>query len=243
MTGPGILFAVIGAILFVIAYFLYFKEAYWLISGVNFHSRRSAYERYNIPGLTKHMGRMCFLLGLIMMVAGAGAFTGSEMFMLIPMGFIFIMIPAFLFGTERYMITGRKTQRIINIIITLFMAAVAVFVIATMVTGVKGPDVRITDESLIIESAYRAEIPLDTIRQVDMVNLEGRKTGKIDGFNLGNHLAGRFAVEGLSIVMLYQKGEPCNSVMIKTNGETYLINLGSEAENKKLWSQITDAVK
>ena len=82
---------------------------------------------------------MCALIGLIMLVAGIGAFIGLEMLVLIPLGFVFIIVPVSLFGCERYMYVGRRAQRMINIIITVFIITVATFAAVMMVTGAKPP--------------------------------------------------------------------------------------------------------
>lgn len=238
----GVIFIVSSAVIFVMAYYLYFKEAYWLISGINFSPRQTVRERYDLPGLTKHLGRMCALIGLVFLIAAGGAFLESEILFLIPLGSLFIIIPVFLFGSERYMYAGRRTQRILNIVITAFMAAVVIFVAIMLVTGARAPEIGIKDGNLVIESVYGAEIPLDSIEQIDMVDLSGRKISKLHGFNMGRHLKGRFSVEYIGGVMLYQIGEPCNSVQIKTADDIYLINLGSEAENEDLKSKILEAM-
>jgi len=240
---PGIIFLIFSVMLFIFAYLLYFKEAYWLISGINFSPRQTVRARYDLPGLTKHFGRMCALIGLIMLISGIGAFVEYIMLILIPLGFLFVIIPVFLFGSERYMYVGRKTQRIINIVITVFMTGVAVFVVLTMLNGAKASDIHIEDESIVIGSTYGTEIPLDSIHQVDMMDLTGKEISKINGFNMGDNLKGIFRVEGLGTVTIYQQGEPGNSVYIKTDDKTYLINLGSEAENENLKSLIIDAMK
>ena len=239
---PGIIFIIISAALFLMAYLLYYRQAYWLISGVNFSPRETVHERYDLPGLTRHLGRMCALIGLVMLVSGIGAFAGNDMLLAIPIGSIFIMLPIFLFGTERYMYVGRKTQRIINIVITALMGVVLIFVVTTTLVGMRPPEIRIQDGNLEIKSMYGTEIPLDSIRQVDMVDLKGRMIGKLNGFNMGDNMKGTFAVEDLGMVTLYQQGEPCSSVRIITGSKTYLINLGSEAENIKLKSQIMRAM-
>lgn len=118
---PGILFIALSAILFVFAYLLYFKEAYWLISGVNMKPRQTVRERYDLPGLTRHLGKMCALIGLILLISGAGAWAGYETVFLVPVFLIFVIVPFFLFGSERYILEGRKTQRIINVAITALM--------------------------------------------------------------------------------------------------------------------------
>lgn len=240
---PGIIFTIISLILFSIAYLLYYKEAYWLISGINFSSKETAYERYDIPGLTKHLGRMCALIGLVILVSGIGAFLERELLFAVPMGFIFIIIPIYLFGTERYMYEGKRLQRIINIAITMLMTIVAVFVIITTVSGSKPPMIAIEGDMLTIRSMYGTEIPLDSIQQVDMYDLSGKEISKLNGFNMGNVLKGRFTVEGLGSVTIYQQGAPCSSVLIKTDEDTYLINLGNETDNQNLQTQIMSAVK
>jgi hypothetical protein len=224
---PGIVFTIISLILFSIAYLLYYKEAYWLISGINFSSKESAYERYDIPGLTKHLGRMCALIGLVILVSGIGAFLGRELLFTVPIGFIFLIIPVYLFGTERYLFDGKRLQRIINIAITMLMTIVAVFVIITTVSGSKPPVIEIKGDTLAIRSMYGAEIPLDTIRQVDLIDLSGKEISKLSGFNMGDVLKGRFTVEGLGSVTIYQQGTPCSSVLIRTAEDAYLINLGN----------------
>ena len=240
---PGIIFIILSGVLFALAYFLYFKEAYYLISGINFSPRQTVQERYDLPGMTKHMGRMCALIGLVLLISGIGAFIGFEMLFLIPIGFIFIIIPIFLFGTERYMYVGRRSQRVVNIVITAFMAAVAVFVVVTTLTGAKPPEIQLEDNCLVIKSMYGTEIPLASIEKVDMINLAGKEISKLNGFNMGNNLKGKFVVKGIGTVTIYQQGEPCNSVEIKTANKTYLINLGSEADNENLKSHIIDAMK
>ena len=240
---PGIIIAIICSVMFLLAYLLYFKEAYWLISGINFSSRQTVRERYDLSGLTKHFGRMCALIGLIMLIAGIGAFIGLEMLILMPFAFLFVIIPVFLFGSERYMYVGRKSQRIINLVITVFMSGVAVFVVLTMLNGAKDPVIHIEGDSLVIRSAYGTEIPLGSIDQIDMMDLTGKEISKINGFNMGDNLKGLFSVNGLGTVTLYQQGEPGNSVYIKTDDNTYLINLGSEEANENLKSLITDAMK
>jgi hypothetical protein len=124
---PGIIFFALSAMLFIFAYLLYFKEAYWLISGINFSPRETVRERYDLTGLTKHLARMCALIGMVLLISGVGAFLGQEILFAGTVFSIFIIIPVFLFGTEKYMYVGRKTQRIINIAITALMTLVAVF--------------------------------------------------------------------------------------------------------------------
>lgn len=240
---PGILFMVLSAIMFVIAYFLYFKEAYWLISGINTSPRQTVRERYDLPGLTKHMGRMCALIGLIMLVSGFGAFSGLDLLFAVPLGLIFIIVPIFLFGIERYMYVGRKSQRIINIVITVFLTAVAVFTAVMLISGSRAPSIYIEEESLVIKSVYGAEIPLDSVQQIGMADLTGREISKINGFNLGNNLKGRFYVEGLGKIIIFQQGKPCNSILVETEEKTYLINLGTAAENDILRKEIINAVR
>lgn len=240
---PGIIFIIISAVLFLMAYLLYFKQAYWLISGVNFSPRETVHERYDLPGLTRHLGRMVALIGLIMLVSGIGAFAGNDILFAGPILSVFLIVPALLFGTERYMYVGRKTQRIINIVITVFMGVVLIFIVTTTLVGMKPPEIRIQDGNLEIKAMYGTGIPLNSIRQVDMTDLKGRQIGKLNGFNMGDNMKGTFTVEDLGTVTLYQQGEPCNSVRIETGSKTYLINLGSEAENIKLKSQIMRAME
>lgn len=68
----GIIFMVLSAMLFLFAYLLYFKEAYWLISGINFTPRETVRERYDLTGLTRHLARMCALIGIVLLVSGVG---------------------------------------------------------------------------------------------------------------------------------------------------------------------------
>lgn len=239
---PGIIFMALGAMLFVFAYLLYFKEAYWLISGINFTPRETVRERYDLTGLTKHLARMCALIGLVLIVSGVGAFFGLFVLQAATFFSIFIIIPFFMFGTERYMYVGRKTQRIINIAITALMVLVAVFVVSTTAIGSKAPVILITEDSLKIQSMYGTEIPLETIRSVDMFDLTGRGITKLNGFNLGDNLKGQFDVEELGHATVYQQGKPCNSVLIWTDDKEYLINLGNEAENENLRSKIMNAM-
>ncbi len=239
---PGIIFMTLGAMLFVFAYLLYFKEAYWLISGINFTPRETVRERYDLTGLTKHLARMCALIGMVLVVAGVGAFFGLYVLQAVTFMSIFIIIPAFMFGTERYMYVGRKTQRIINIAITAFLALVAVFVIATTAVGMKPPVIELNDKSIRIESMYGTEIAFDSIQSVDMFDLAGHGITKLNGFNLGDNLKGRFDVEELGHITVYQQGKQCNSVLIWTDDEKYLINLGSEGENENLRSKILNAM-
>jgi hypothetical protein len=89
---------------------------------------------------------------------------------------------------------------------------------------------------------YGTEIPLDSIRKVDMFDLTGRDITKMNGFNMGNNLKGKFKVEELGTVTLYQQGKPCNSVLIWSDDKKYLINLGSEAENEDLKLKIINAM-
>jgi hypothetical protein len=240
---PGIIFFALSAMLFIFAYLLYFKEAYWLISGINFSPRETVRERYDLTGLTKHLARMCALIGMVLLISGVGAFLGQEILFAGTIFSIFIIIPVFLFGTEKYMYVGRKTQRIINIAITALMTLVAVFVIITTVSGSKPPVIQITDDSVEIQSMYGTEIPLDSIRSVDLFDLAGCEIIKLNGFNLGDNRKGKFDVKGIGTVTLYQQGKPCSSVLIWTADRKYLIDLGSEEENNKLRSQIISAME
>jgi hypothetical protein len=239
---PGIIFMALSAMLFIFAYLLYFKEAYWLISGINFTPRETVRERYDLSGLTKHLARMCAIIGTVLLISGVGAFLGREMLFAAPIFSLFIILPVFLFGTERYMYVGRKTQRIINIAVTALLAVVSVFVISTTVTGAKPAIITIDEGSVMIESMYGTEISLDSIESVDMFDLTGRDISKLNGFNMGDNLKGKFDVEGIGTTTLYQQGKPCNSVLIRAGDRKYLINLGSEAENENLKSKIIKAV-
>ena len=239
---PGIIFMALSAMLFLFAYLLYFKEAYWLISGINFTPRGTVRERYDLTGLTKHLARMCALIGMVLLISGIGAFLGIEVLFAGTLFSIFIIIPIFMFGTERYMYVGRKTQRIVNIAITALLAIVAVFVIVTTVIGAKPPAILITDDRIAIQSMYGTEIPFDSIQSVDMFDLTGRDITKLNGFNMGDNLKGKFDVDGIGTVTVYQQGKPCNSVLVWTTDRKYLINLGSDAENENLRSKILNAV-
>lgn len=239
---PGIIFLALGAMLFVFTYLLYFKEAYWLISGINFTPRETVRERYDLTGLTRHLARMCALIGVVLLISSVGAFMRIEILFTAPIFSLFIILPVFLFGTERYMYVGRKTQRIINIAITALLAAVAVLVIIMTVSGAKPPVITIDKGSIMIESMYGTDIPLDSVQSVDMFDLDGCDITKLNGFNMGNNLKGKFSVEGIGTVTLYQQGKPCNSVLIRADDKEYLINLGSVAENESLRLKIISAM-
>jgi hypothetical protein len=101
----------------------------------------------------------------------------------------------------------------------------------------------ITDDSVEIQSMYGTEIPLDSIRSVDLFDLAGCEIIKLNGFNLGDNRKGKFDVKGIGTVTLYQQGKPCSSVLIWTADRKYLIDLGSEEENNKLRSQIISAME
>jgi hypothetical protein len=238
----GIIFIVLSAMLFLFAWLLYFKEAYWLISGINFTPRETVRERYDLAGLTKHLARMCALIGTVLLIAAIGTLMGIEILFMGTIFSIFIIIPFFLFGTEKYMYVGRKTQRLVNIAITAFMAAVAVFVAVMLIVGSKPAVINIIDDCIEIHSMYGTEIPFDSIQSVDMFDLSGLKMTKLNGFNAGDNLKGKFKVEGIGTVTLYQQGKPCDSVLIQTEDKKYLINLGSEVDNENLRSRIINAV-
>ena len=74
-----------------------------------------------------------------------------------------------------------------------------------------------------------------------MFDLRGRDISKLNGFNMGDNLKGNFDVEGIGTVTLYQQGKPCNSVLIWAADRKYLINLGNEAENENLRSELIHA--
>jgi hypothetical protein len=53
------------------------------------------------------------------------------------------------------------------------MGVVLVFIVTTTVAGMRPPEINIRDGNLEIKSMYGTEIPLDSIQQVDMVDLKG----------------------------------------------------------------------
>ena len=240
---PGIIMIVLSGVLFTFAYQLYFKEAYWLISGINFSPRQGAQERYDLSGITKHLGRMCGLIGLVLLLSGIAIWLEYSMLFILLISSMFLIVPIFLFGSERYILEGRKTQRIINVVITVFMGAVAVFVIVMLLIGSKVPNISIEDGNLIIESMYGTEVPIDSIEQIDRVDLTGKDMMKLNGFDAGDIRKGYFDVEGLGSVMVFQHGNNEDFIRIRTADHTILIDLGSEDANRDMESLITDAQK
>lgn len=240
---PQIILFLIGILMFVFAWLLYFKEAYWLLSGVNFSSRKKAEQDYDLKGLTKHFGKMCAWLGAVLFLSGICAGLKQDMPIFMLLGSMFIIIPVFLFGSERYMITGQKGQRTINIVVTLFLAGVLVFVIVIMVNGSKAPVIDIRDGELVIDCSYGTEISIDSIESIGMIDLKDRNLSKRNGFNMGDTLRGYFLVEGVGPAMLYQQGKPGNTIDIKTYEKELLINLGSESANQELMNEIEDEMK
>jgi len=156
---PGILLFSISLLLLILAYLLYFKQAYRLISGINFYSKEQVSEQYDLVGLTRHYGIMCAVIGFMLFLSGVFSFF-REQLIFIPMFSLFLIVPIILFGSERYLKVGRKTQRTINIVITVFVEAVAIFVIIILLTGSRIPEIYIENDTLIIDSSYGTQIPI-----------------------------------------------------------------------------------
>ncbi|MEL7656087.1 MAG: PH domain-containing protein, partial [Bacillota bacterium] len=199
--------------------------------------------RYDLSGLTKHFGRMCGLIGLVLLLSGIAVWLEREVVFTLLTGSMFLILPIFLFGSERYIMEGRKKQRIINIVITVFMGVVAVFVIAMVLIGSKAPVIYIDDENLVIESMYGIELPIDSIEQIERIDLTGKKISKLNGFDAGDIRKGRFSVEDLGRVTVFQQGKTGEFISIQTDEDIILIDLGSKDANRDLESLIRNAQK
>ena len=238
---PGTIMIVLSGVLFTFAYLLYFKEAYWLISGINTSPRQSARKRYDLSGLSKHFGLMCGFVGLALLLSGVAVWLGFGMFFILLISSLFFIVPIFLFGSERYILEGRKSQRIINIVISIFMGAVAVFVIAMLLIGSKAPNIYLENGNLVIKSMYGTEIPIDSIKQIDRIDLTGKDMLKLNGFDAGDIRKGYFSIEDMGKVMVFQHGNNEDFIQIRTEDRTILIDLGCEDANRDLESLIIDA--
>jgi len=238
---PGIIMFVLSGLLFLFAYLLYFKEAYWLISGINTSPRQNVRDRYDLTGLTRFFGRICALIGLVLFLSGFSIWFRHQTIFALLISSMFLIVPAMLFGSERYILEGKKTQRKINIIVTAFMGVVALFVIAMIMIGSKAPDIYIEEGNLVIDSMYGTEISLDSIRQMDMADLTGKDMEKRNGFDAGDIRKGYFQVDDIGGATVFQQGGSGNFIRIQTEDRIYLINLGSDEANHDLYSLILDA--
>lgn len=231
---PIIILMAVGIISFIFAYMLYYKGAYWLISGINFMPREKAQERYDLTGLTRHFGKMLAIIGLSLFLGGIAVWAGHQRIMMLLISSMFIIIPFFMFGAQRYDKVGGKTQKIVNIVVASLMGIIAIFIVSMLLSSSKAPAVYVENNTLVIKTVYGTEVPLGSIEEIGRVNLAERDIRKSNGFNFGDTLRGNFSVEGLGSVLLYQQGSPGDTVLIRTRDKTILINMGSPGANDQL---------
>lgn len=156
-------------------------KCYWLISGYNTQSKEEK-ARVDIEELAKHMGKMCYLIALLI-------FTGvvvSEYFEMSILPFVMILI-VIVFGYFIYMQKfdhNKKSKTEIIVMIVIGFITFSVLII-TFSFGNEPNKLIVKDEAIIIEGSYGVTLKKSDIKSIDIVDnipeIKYRSNGYSDG--------------------------------------------------------------
>lgn len=210
-------------------------KCYWLISGYNTQSKEEK-ARVDIEELAKHMGRMCYLIALLI-------FTGvvvSEYFEMSILPFVMILI-VIVFGYFIYMQKfdhNKKSKTEIIVMIVIGFITFSVLII-TFSFGNEPNKLIVKDEAIIIEGSYGVTLKKSDIKSIDIVDnipeIKYRSNGYSDGASVKK---GDFKLKDGEKVKLYIQSNEGPYIKIATVNFDVYINYKDVSLTKKSFNNL-----
>ena len=124
------------------------------------------------------------------------------------------------------------------------VAVVAVAALAYVAVQELASPVSVGDTALSVRSLFGFSVAYSEMKDLEFVAQApaiGSRTFAFDAFGLFRE--GRYQVEGLGPARVYLRGPCASYVLIRTEGDDYLVSLGSAEKDQLLYDRIKSASK
>ena len=235
--GLGIFFVVLGFLV---------RKYPNLIAGYNTMSEAQK-KTVDIDGLSTFMRNVLIGMGILIAISnliltplGLQDYVGTAFTFIVLAGTLYLFINAQTFQDRSY---APRSKKIVRIIITMVFFGSLVFVVARMIyRGTSSPEFEIQGSEITVSGMYGLTtnyLQIEILDELPAVKM------KLNGFNFGPTLKGRFDLEGIGKCDLFVETREGPYILIITGEEApVIINTGSEATTlelaDKLRSQLTE---
>ncbi|MBE6054933.1 MAG: DUF3784 domain-containing protein [Clostridium sartagoforme] len=226
-----IIILIISLIFIVLGLVISKYKCYWLISGYNTYSKEEK-SRVEIDKVAKHMGRMFYLISLVLFLAGIVSYyieISTFPFIIV----IMIIIFGYLVYMQRYDHNKKSKSETIFIVVIAFITFFTMIIVFS--SGKEPNEIRVEDSNIIIDGSFGTTIEKEDINEVSIVDEIPKITMKINGYSDGSSVEkGEFRLENGDKVKLYIQSNKGPYIKISTN--SYDIYINYEDNNKTIKS-------
>lgn len=196
-------------------------KCYWLISGYNTASKEEK-ARVEIEKVAKHMGRMCYLIALVLFLSGI--VRNYLEFSVFPVTIlIMIIIFGYLFYLQKYDHNKKsKAETIVFIVIVFITLSVTII---TFSSGREPNEIKINDKTIVIDGSFGTTIKRKEIKNIELVDDLPEVSLRINGYSDGSAIKkGDFKLESGEKVKLYIQSKNGPYIKISTIRNEIYIN-------------------
>lgn len=211
----------------------------FLISGYNTMSKE---KKANVDkeGLCKSAGNFIILIGLLILIGGIASDYGYKLITTISMLSILPLTLIIIIKAQKYDHNPRtKSDKIVIIVVIIFTLMIIIFVAIMLMAGTQEPKVDIEDIRIKVSSGiYKSSIDIDSIIDIRLEEKIPKVAQKINGFDLGYILRGKFRLEDIGIGKIYIHENKSPYLVIKTQDDFYIINYKDSKETIELYERV-----
>lgn len=216
-----IIFAAISLLFIAIGLAISKYRCYWLISGYNTASKEEQ-SRIEIEKVAMHMGRMCYLIALVLFIGGI--VTNYTRISIFPVTILIMLIVfGYLFYLQRFDHNKKsKAETIVFIVIAFITFSITIL---TFSYGRETNEVKINDKTIVIDGSFGTTIKKSEIRNIELVDELPKISLKVNGYSDGSSIKkGDFKLENGENVKLYIQGKSGPYIKISTIDDEIYIN-------------------
>lgn len=231
-------------ILLAAGYAIKFRKAYWLISGYNTMPEEKK-KNVDVEGIGSLAANMCFviagiiLVGFALMYANIAPLSLLVFALLIPV-IIYTLVKAQKYDGNSRDCNGRMktgTKAMIGFI-SGFIIMVSIGVGILAVNNGKPAEFSLNDGILKISGMYGREIPVASIKNLEIRDTIPEILTKTNGSSIGTMCKGYFKVKDLGTAILFADTSIKPFIYLDGDFQTIILNYGDSVKTRELFDRL-----
>ena len=242
LIGMGLL----GIVLILLGWGIYYKKWHGLISGYNLMSEEEKLQ-VDIDGLAQALSYMLYVTGALIMLVGVS--VELNYFTLLPIiTVLIIIIPVvFTFYSKRFYKNGvrlkgnmtSKNKKIAGIITVISLVVVSVILYMSL----QPTTFEVGNKDFEISGMYGEAISLKEIKNLQLIEELPPIGARTNGSAIGAKLKGNFKLKDGTVAKLFLDKKIAVFISFETKGTMYIINQPTLAQTKELYAALKNEMK
>ncbi len=228
----------IGALFILLAFGIKYFKWYFLIAGYNTMSKAQK-DNVDIKGLGNLIGNFMFAIASIIFAGGLSNHYKLIWLQTILMVSIFPLSILLLILAQKYDHNTKNKIDKTSMGLVVGISIVAVVLSSLMIFyGAKEVNISLDSERIHIGGIYSKSIPLASIKEIELAEEIPKILKKVNGFNMGPILKGKFDLDGYGLSNLYIHSSKSPFIIIKTENTYYIINYKDPHKTNDLYKEL-----